>query len=182
MELRDGISLYGAITATVAIIFSSLGAYNALKDRAWPRIKVRVVPARHGRVVPGRRHVIVDVANVGRRRALLYPPVLECMHSGSRQIRSSEPDEYWQDGSAWVPVPETCDIPQLMTVGESQSETFLYYVTPDVAPLRVRLTNGLGRTTTKYLSFGRIRFHSSQVARLLTRLNAREPIEVPRHD
>lgn len=154
MDLTKVLALYGAITATIAIVLSAIGAYNNLKDRPWLKLRFRVLIPRHGRIEPGSRHVIVDLSNVGRRRALAYPPTIEYVTSSWDRLVTHSPDEAWEIGVNWIPIPDTGDPPDLLKIEEYETCTYLYHLPPNAKLVCIRVTDSLERRKTKYTFTG----------------------------
>ncbi len=148
------LALYGALTGTVALLLSAIGAYHNLKDRPWLRLIFRFVPPRHGKIEPGGRHLIVHLANIGRRRALAYPPVVEYITLGDRFV-SHEPDELWVPGVDWIPLEAMGNPPHLDKIEEYETKTYLYRLPPNVRVVRISVRDSLERCKNKYLLTGR---------------------------
>ena len=167
MDLTKPLALYGAITGTIAIVFSAISAYNNLKDRPWLRLRFRVLIPRHGRIEPSSRHVIVDLSNVGRRPALAYPPAIEYVTSSWDRLVTHSPDEVWKVGFNWIPIPNTGEPPDLDKIEEYETYTYLYRLPSNAKLVRVRVTDSLERRKTKYTFMGSLWLNVFRLRQLL---------------
>jgi hypothetical protein len=153
MDVRDVIALYGAATGTIALVLGAVGAYNNLKDRPWLRLRFRVLTRKR---IPDtrQRQVMVEMANVGRRRALAYPARVEYLSPSWERTVNASPDEDWQEGGGWVPTDESGDPEPLVSVGEYETRNYLYDLPQGAKLIRVRATDSLGRRKSRYAFLG----------------------------
>ena len=135
-------------------MFGAIGAYNNLKDRPWLKLRFRVLIPRHGKKVPGSKNVIVDLSNVGRRRALAYPPVIEYITFPWDRFVIHSPDEEWLIGFNWRPIDDTGEPADLQKIEEFETCTYLYHLPPKAKLVRIRVTDGLERRKNKYTFCG----------------------------
>lgn len=157
MDLTRALAFYAAVTATISLVFGATAAYNNLRDRPWIRLRFRVFPRPYRLVRPGYGHVVVDVANVGRRRALIYPPLIECRDLAGELRPLQSPDESWEGSAAWVPTDDADGPSDLMTLGEQESRAYLYHLAPGRTVIRATASDSLGRCWNRYGRFGRLR-------------------------
>jgi hypothetical protein len=140
MTLRDALTFYGAITSTVALVFGSIGAWNALMDRPWLKLRFRVSTSKSAKVT-----AVIDVANHGRRRALVFPPVAECVSAKGKRVTHTA-EEVWEEGHGWEPLQGAghTDVP--LAIDERTSRSFLIYLQPQETVLWVYVTDMLNKT------------------------------------
>ena len=173
--MADPLAVYGAVTATVALLFAAIGAYNQLRDRPWLRLRFRIVPARHGFVSPGLKHVISDISNVGRRRALIYPPLLRYINRARKELAAGSPAEKWEDGAAWIPIDDTGDPPILVQLDEFATTTYLHHLDAGNRVIRLDVHDSLNRRRSRYARFGRLFLLQWRLRTSLTRWRSRAP-------
>jgi len=154
MDLTSTLALYGAATGTIALVLTAIGGYNNLKDRPWLRLHFRIVPVRHGRTAPGLRHVIVELANVGRRRALCHPPVIQFLDVSWQKFVIRSADEVWLEGAGWAPTNDSGDLAPLVAVGEYEIQTYLCELPPGARLISACVTDSLERRKTRYTFLG----------------------------
>lgn len=169
MKLTEILSLYGATTGTIAIVFSAIGAYNNLKDRPWLKLRYRVIKPKPGHKNLGTKRVIVDLSNVGRRRALAYPPELEYVAGTPSLVKivKHSPDKEWIVGYDWTPIPDTGELPVLRKIEEYDTCTYSYSIPESAKIVRVAVTDSLDRKKIKYSLFGFFRLNFFRFRRLL---------------
>jgi len=173
MDFTKVLAIYGSVTGTIALFFGAIGAYNNLKDRPWLKIKFRVLTPRHGKIGSGSRNVIVDLANVGRRRALTYPPVIEYISSLWDCFVTHSPDEVWQIGDNWISISDTGDPPDLDKIEEYETCTYLYHLPAKAKLIRVRVTDSLDRHKIEYTFLGSLWLYSFRFKKFMIYMRER---------
>lgn len=148
-DLKDWVAGYAAVLSTLT---AGIQLTNAVRDRS--RIRLRCWKDSNDKPGADRKHLIVSVANTGRRTLSIYPPQVELAQHNARVSRI-----YWHspneiaEGYNWYPLDESALDDDAFELAETSYRTYRFELGATDRILAIRVADRIGDVRYRHRFF-----------------------------